>query len=108
MSVLWRYLRPHRGLIALTLLLAGLGELLALVDPLIFGRIIDEYVLNPRGLPEPDLVQGALGWLAVAAAVALAARTASTFQDYVLQLVVGKSGMEMFNDGLKQTLRLPF
>jgi ATP-binding cassette subfamily B protein len=40
--------------------------------------------------------------------VALAARAASTFQDYVLQLVVSKSGMEMFNDGLKQTLRLPF
>ncbi len=65
-------------------------------------------MLNPGGRPEADLVRGALGWLAVAAAVALAARAASTFQDYVLQLVVSKFGMEMFNDGLKQTLRLPF
>ena len=108
MSILWRYLRPHRGLVALTLLLAGVAEVLALVDPLIFGRIIDEYVLNPGGRSEADLARGALGWLAVAVAVALAARAASTFQDYVLQLVVGKSGMEMFNDGLKQTLRLSF
>jgi ATP-binding cassette subfamily B protein len=107
-SILWRYLRPHRGLVAFTLLLAGVAEVLALVDPLIFGKIIDEYVLNPGGRPEADLARGALGWLAVAAAVALAARAASTFQEYVLQLVVGKSGMEMFNDGLKQTLRLPF
>ena len=38
MGILWRYLRPHRGLIAFTLLLAGLAEVLALVDPLIFGR----------------------------------------------------------------------
>ena len=65
-------------------------------------------MLNPGARPEADLARGALGWLAVAAAVALAARAASTFQDYVLQLVVGKFGMEMFNDGLKQTLRLPF
>ena len=32
MSILWRHLRPHRGLVALTLLLAGLAEVLALVD----------------------------------------------------------------------------
>lgn len=108
MSILWRYLRPHRGLVALTLLLAGIAQVLALVDPLIFGKIIDEYVLTPAGRPETDLVRGALGWLGVAVAVALAARVATTFQDYVLRLVVGKSGMEMFNDGLKQTLRLSF
>ena len=108
MRILWRYLRPHRGLVALTLLLAGVAEVLALVDPLIFGRIVDDYVLNPAGRSGADLARGALGWLAVAAAVALAARAASTFQDYVLQLVVSKSGMEMFNDGLKQTLRLSF
>jgi len=106
--ILWRYLRPHRGLVALTLLLAGVAEVLALVDPLIFGRIVDDYVLAPAGRSGADLARGALAWLALAAAVALAARAASTFQDYVLQLVVSTSGMEMFNDGLKQTLRLSF
>ncbi len=72
MSILWRYLRLHRGLVALTLLLAGAAQVLALVDPLIFGKIIDEYVLNPGGRPEMELVRGALGWLGVAVAVALA------------------------------------
>jgi len=107
-SILWRYLRPHRGLVALTLLLAGIAQILALVDPLIFGKIVDEYVLNPGGRPEADLARGVLGWLAVAVAVALAARIATTFQEYLLRLVVGRSGMEMFNDGVKQTLRLSF
>jgi ABC-type multidrug transport system fused ATPase/permease subunit len=107
-NILWRYLRPHRGLVALTLLLAGVAQVLALVDPLIFGKIIDDYVLDPGGRPESELVRGVLGWLAVAVAVALAARAATTIQEYVLRLVVAKSGMEMFNDGLKQTLRLSF
>ncbi len=108
MKILWRYLRPHRGLIALILMLAGLAQVLALVDPLIFGRILDDYVLNPGGRSEAELVRGALGWLALAVAIALTARAATAVQEYLLRLVVGKSGTEMFNDGLKQTLRLSF
>jgi len=38
---LWRYLRPHARLMALTPLLAGLAQVMALVDSLIFGRIVD-------------------------------------------------------------------
>ncbi len=108
MAILWRYLRPHRGLVALTLLLAGVAQVLTLVDPLIFGRIVDRYALNPEGRPEAELVRGALGWLLVAAVVALAARLASAIQEYVLRLLVQTVGMEMFNDGLHRTLRLSF
>jgi ABC-type multidrug transport system, ATPase and permease components len=108
MAILWRYLRPHRGLVALTLLLAGVAQVLTLVDPLIFGRIVDRYALNPEGRPEAELVRGALGWLLVAAVVALAARLASAIQEYVLRLLVQSVGMEMFNDGLRRTLRLSF
>ncbi len=108
MRTLWRYLRPHAGLMALTLLLAGLAQVLALVDPLIFGRIVDRYVLNPEGRPEGELVRGALGWLLVAAAVAFAARLAGALQDYALRLLTQKVGTEMFDDGLRRTLRISF
>ncbi len=82
--------------------------MLSLVDPVIFGKIIDDYALNPGHRPERELVVGALGWLAVAMGVALAARLAKAFQDYVLRLVVQKFGMRIFNDGLRQTLRLSY
>lgn len=108
MAILWRYLRPHRWLVALTLLLAGVAQVLTLVDPLIFGLIVDRYALNPQGRPEAELVRGALGWLLVAAAVALAARLASALQEYFLRLLVQTVGMEMFDDGLRRTLRLSF
>ena len=108
MKTLWRYLRPHTGLMALTLLLAGLAQVLALVDPLIFGRIVDRYVLNQEGRPEGELVRGVLVWLLVAAAVALAARLTAALQDYALRLLTQKIGTEMFDDGLRRTLRLPF
>jgi len=108
MRILWGYLRPHRALVALTLLLAGLAQVLTLVDPLIFGRIVDHYVLAPGGRPEAELVRGVLFWLLVAALVAFAARLASALQEYVMRLLVQSVGRTMFDDGLRRTLRLSF
>ena len=108
MKTLRRYLRPHAGLLALTLLLAGLAQVLTLVDPLIFGRIVDRYALNPAGRPEAELVRGVLGWLLVATAVAFAARLAGALQDYALRLLTQEVGTEMFDDGLRRTLRVSF
>jgi len=108
MKILWSYLKPFRWLVLLTLVLAGAAQLLALVDPVIFGKIIDEYALNAGNKTERELVAGAVFWLTIAVVVAMAARLAKVVQDYVLRLVVQKFGMQVFNDGLKQTLRLSY
>lgn len=108
MKILWKYLKPHSRLIALALLLAGAAQLLTMVDPLIFGNLIDHYAVNPLQLPQNERVQGVVYWLLVALLVALAARLARTFQEYMLRLAVQRFGMQIFNDGLKQTLRLSF
>ena len=108
MKILWTYLKPHRWLIILSLSLAGVAQLLTLVDPIIFGKIIDEYATNPGTKTENELVKGVSFWLGIAVVIALLARLAKTFQDYVMRLVVQKFGMQIFNDGLRQTLRLSF
>lgn len=108
MKILWTYLKPHRWFIILSLSLAGLAQLLTLVDPIIFGKIIDDYATNTGSKTEAELVKGVSFWLAIAVIIALLARLAKTFQEYVMRLVVQKFGMQIFNDGLKQTLRLSF
>lgn len=108
MEILWTYLKPYRWLIFLSLLLAGVAQVLSLVDPIIFGKIIDEYALQPDAKTQDELVSGALGLLALAVAVALGARLVKAIQDYVVRLVVQKFGMQIFNDGLRQTLRLSY
>lgn len=108
MNILWYYLKPHRWLIVLALSLAGVAQLLTLIDPLIFGKIIDDYATNPGSKTEKELVSGVSFWLLVAVVIALLARLAKTLQDYVMRLAVQKFGMQIFNDGLKQTLRLSF
>jgi ATP-binding cassette subfamily B protein len=108
MKILWTYLKPYRWWIVLALSLAGVSQILSLYDPVIFGKIIDNYALNPNHLPEEKLVNGAMWWLLLAIAIALASRIASTFKDYVMRYVAQKFGMQIFNDGLRQTLRLPY
>lgn len=108
MKILWNYLKPNKWLIVLALSLAGIAQLLTLIDPLIFGKIIDDYATHPGNKTEDELVQGVVFWLVVAVAIALAARLAKSFQEYVTRLVVQKFGMQIFNDGLRQTLRLSY
>lgn len=108
MRILWTYLQPQRWWIVLSLSLAGVAQLLTLIDPLIFGKIIDDYAGNKKGLAEQERVEGAIFWLVAAVAIALLARLIKSFQEYVMRLAVQRFGMQIFNDGLKQTLRLSF
>jgi len=108
MRVLWNYLQPHRGLVILSLLLAGASQILALLDPVIFGRIIDNYATPPYTLSPDERVKGALWLMGLAVIIALLSRLAKAFQEYLTNLVVQKFGVQIFNDGLKQTLRLSY
>jgi ATP-binding cassette subfamily B protein len=108
MRILWQYLKPHRRLVLLSLLLAGIAQLLMLVDPIIFGKIIDDYAGNPKNLAQRELVSGVLYWLSIAVAVATLARIGKALQEYTTRLAVARFGMQIFNDGLRQTLRLSF
>src|SRR5215218_2455914 len=108
MYILWKYLKPQRMLIFGSLLLAGISQILSLIDPVIFGKIVADYANNRAGRNQTELTNGVLWWLGIAIAVALLARIAKAFQEYTARLAVQKFGMQIFNDGLKQTLRLSF
>ena len=108
MKILWKYLKPQKKWVIISLLLAAAAQLLSLVDPIIFGRIIDDYAIKPVTTDQGELTKGVLTWLAIAVGIAMLARVAKAFQDYTTRLAVQKFGMQIFNDGLKQTLRLSF
>lgn len=108
MKILWKYLSPHRGLIILSLLLATVAQLLNLLDPVIFGKIIDQYATNKNSLPENELIREVVSWLLLALGIAAMARLCKSLQEYILRKAVARFGMHIFNDGLKQTLRLSF
>jgi len=108
MKILWKYLQPYKWFAILSMLLAAIAQALNFYDPVIFGQIIDKYALNPGNKTEQQLVSGILWLLLLAVIVAVASKTARAFQDYFLRLVVQKFGKAVFDDGLKQTLRLSY
>jgi ATP-binding cassette subfamily B protein len=108
MKIIWKYLKPFRNLLVLAMGLAAIAQVLELIDPIIFGKIIDKFAVNTVGRSEQELIRGAMKLLALAVGVAIAARLAKAFNDYVTRLVVQKFGLSVFDEGLKHTLRLPY
>ena len=108
MHILWTYLRPHFRLALLALVLAAAGQILALVDPIIFGTIIDRYAIHRGSKTSDELVHGVLMLLGLAVVVAVASRAAKALQEYVTRLVVQKIGTQIFNDGLRHLMRLKY
>jgi ATP-binding cassette subfamily B protein len=59
-------------------------------------------------LAEGQLVGGIVYWLLVALGIALLSKLFKSMQDYFTRKAVALFGMQVFNDGLKQPLRLSF
>ncbi len=108
MRILWTYLRPHWRLALLALALAAASQVLGLVDPIIFGMIIDDYAIGDGSMSDEERIAGVLRLLALAVLVAVGSRLAQALQEYVTRLVVQRFGTRLFNDGLRQALRLQF
>jgi ATP-binding cassette subfamily B protein len=108
MKIIWKYLKPFKGLLFLAMGLAAISQVLELIDPIIFGKIIDLYAVNTEGRTEHELIRGAIRLLALAVGIALLARLARAFNEFVTRLVVQKFGLSVFDEGLRHTLRLPY
>ena len=106
MQLFWKYLKPYAWQIALAMVLAGTAQILALYDPVIFGKIVDGYALKPSVTGE--FPSGIINLLMLAIGIALAALLFLSLKDYVLRMIVQRFGMDIFNEGLRHTLRLPF
>lgn len=108
MKLLWKYLRQSRLLIYLSLLLATVAQVLSLLDPIIFGEVIDRFTKLEGTNSQPDHIKSIIYWLLMALGIAILSRLFKAFQDYYMRKAVAGFGMRIFNDGLKQTLRLSY
>jgi ATP-binding cassette, subfamily B, bacterial len=113
MKILYTYLKPHKGLVFLVLFLAAMNIGFSLVDPIIFGRLIDlatQYTQNRAAYPSFfwSFAQPVLILLGASIGVAMISRIAKNFQDYFLNVIQQKFGAKVFTDGLQHAMRLPY
>ena len=79
-----------------------------LIDPLIFGKIIDDYALNPSNSTLKKNHQRCAVLAGCGGFSRRACAGCKSFPGLLTRLAVKKFGMQIFNDGLKQTLRLSY
>ncbi len=108
MNLLVSYLRRYWKLIALALFLASVNQIFSLLDPLIFRHIIDEYVTRFRDYTSADFFRGVGLLLAAAVGVAFVSRVAKNFQDYYINTITQRLGAQIYSDGLRHSLELPY
>ncbi|HZH66280.1 MAG TPA: ABC transporter ATP-binding protein [Flavisolibacter sp.] len=130
MKILLSYLKPFRVLVFFVLLLAAINIGFSLIDPIIFGKLINlanehQKVQTPPGsfswdsflFTKTTILNRAgkevalygIVWLLLASiTVAMISRIAKNFQDYFLSIIVQKFGAKVFTDGLQQAMKLPY
>jgi ATP-binding cassette, subfamily B, bacterial len=113
MKILLLYLRPHKGMVILILFLAAMNIGFSLVDPIIFGKIIDfaNRYYSDQSQYQPffwGFAGPVLSLLGFSILVAMISRIAKNFQDYFLNVVVQKFGAKVFTDGLQKAMKLPY
>lgn len=111
MKTLLSYLKKHKWTVVLALVLAGLNIGFSLIDPMITGTIMDKYIIVPKNgvqLTYEERLWGAMGLIGLAIGAAMVSRIAKNFQDYFTNIIVQKTGAEMYADGLKHSLELPY
>jgi ATP-binding cassette, subfamily B, bacterial len=107
-ALLYSYLNKYRGLILLALVLATTNQVFSLLDPLIFRHVIDDYATRFRDYETATFIKGAGTLLLMAMGVAFISRVAKNFQDYYVNTIVQRVGAEMYSDGIRHSLELPY
>ena len=108
MDILFRYLRRHTRLVILALVLAATNQIFSLLDPLIFRHIIDDYATKYDRYSTSEFFRGVSLLLAMAVGVAFVSRVAKNFQDYFVNVVTQRLGAELYSDGIRHSLSLPY
>jgi ATP-binding cassette subfamily B protein len=108
MKLLYSYLRRYNKLIALALALATINQVFSMLDPFIFGKILDRYANRPFDYSFGDYTRGVVVLLLFTMGVAMVSRIAKNFQDYFVNVIIQRLGARVYQDGLRHSLHLPF
>jgi ATP-binding cassette, subfamily B, bacterial len=125
MKILLTYLKPYKLLVFFVLLLAAINIGFSMLDPIIFGKLIDlanfhqdkqafnwdDFLYTKTSIIKNNNTIALYGvvWLLLASiTVAMISRIAKNIQDYLLNVIVQKFGAKVFTDGLQKAMKLPY
>jgi ATP-binding cassette subfamily B protein len=108
MKLLLQYLKKYKVLVIASFGLAIINQCFSLLDPVIYGKLIN-LVIHFDKSSTSEMFLRASGLLILAnITVAMVSRIAKAFQDYTTSLVIQRFGADVYTDGLKHSLQLPY
>ncbi len=108
MPLLFSYLKKYWKLCIAVLVLATLNQVFSLLDPWIFGHIIDRYVTKLGNFTLNQFFFGVGGMLLLGVGAAFISRVAKNFQDYYLNTVTQRISATIYALGVTHSLSLPY
>jgi ATP-binding cassette, subfamily B, bacterial len=110
MKLLYSYIIKHKLLLFFALIMAAINICFSLSDSVITGKLMQDcgvglakYKGNQLGF-----VKSVGFWLGLSLGAAMISRITKNFQDYFTNIVIQRTGAEMYTDGIKKSLDLPF
>ena len=107
MKLLFNYLKPHWKMLGLVLLLAAINQVFSMMDPLLLGKMIDK-ASKTKGVNTSEFYSIVGYSLLALIGVAMVSRIAKNFQDYFLNVIIQKNGAQIYSDGIRHSLELPY
>ena len=108
MKTLLYFVKKQKGLVILSMILATINQVFSMLDPWVGRNILDKYLVKYSEYNQHDFLMGVGTWLLIGVGVAMVSRIAKNLQDYFLNVAIQKSGTEIFMEGVKHTLDLPY
>jgi ATP-binding cassette subfamily B protein len=108
MKIFVYYLKKYWVLCLFILILALINQFFSLLEPYIAQILIDKYATHFADFTQSEFLRG-VGLLVLAfIGTAFVSRVAKNFQDYYLNTVSKRSGADMYREGVKHSLALPY
>ncbi|MFL5752915.1 MAG: ABC transporter ATP-binding protein [Bacteroidia bacterium] len=110
MKILYSYLKKYKGLLFFAFFLAAINQCFSLCDSIIVGKLLNECGVE-RGKFGSDkvwFVKVLMGWISLSIGAAMVSRIAKNFQDYFTNIIIQRTGAQMYTDGIQKALELPY
>jgi ATP-binding cassette subfamily B protein len=110
MNLLYSYLKKHKTLLFFALIMAAINICFSLSDSIITGKLMQDCgvgIAKYKG-NELGFIKAVGFWLLLSLGAAMVSRLTKNFQDYFTNIVIQRTGAEMYTDGIKKSLDLPY
>ncbi len=118
MKVLIQYLKQHKSLLIIALILAAINQIFSLSDSIITGKLINKFSTPHHedgatyywhvGDSLKNFMYNISFFLGLSIGAAMMSRIAKNFQDYFTNIIIQRTGAQMYTDGIKKALSLPY